>query len=132
MILRVLALLATVAVTVTADFDLLLLHINDIHSRFDETDVHSNDYCIPEVADRGMCYGGVGRVAEVVRAERQLAADKGLPSMFVVAGDIFQGTPYFTFFKWQICSDVVNELKPDAMVTTEFVGLRRDPAAVEL
>ncbi|VVC28333.1 Hypothetical protein CINCED_3A005982 [Cinara cedri] len=110
-----LAAAAMVAVTATADLDLLLLHVNDVHSRFEETDVKSSDHCPAADFARGECYGGVARIAEVVRTERQLAADKGLPSLFVVAGDIFQGTPYFTFFKWQVCAEVVKKLRPDIM-----------------
>lgn len=57
------------AATITADknqgtFEFLLLHNNDMHGRFDETDEYTNQ-C--EVADKKLnkCYGGFARVANV-------------------------------------------------------------------
>ncbi|VVC28331.1 Calcineurin-like phosphoesterase domain, ApaH type,Metallo-dependent phosphatase-like,5'- [Cinara cedri] len=97
-----------------ADLSLVLLHTNDMHSRFDETDVYCNE-CREDDAALGKCYGGFARIAETVRQEKQNATDRGLPSLFMVAGDTFQGTAYFSFFKWKPCVDFIRELKPDIM-----------------
>jgi len=111
----------TAAVAIAADLDLVLIHTNDMHSRFDETDVYCNE-CREDDAARGLCYGGFARVARIVEYERQLARDKGLPSLFMVAGDTFQGTPYYSFFKWRPVVDFVKQLRPDVMVTCSIVS----------
>ncbi|XP_008187662.1 protein 5NUC isoform X1 [Acyrthosiphon pisum] len=97
-----------------ADLDLVLLHANDMHSRFDETDLYCNE-CREDDASLGHCYGGFARVAQFVRDERRLASESGLPSLFLVAGDTFQGTPYFSFFEWRPVVDFINQLQPDVM-----------------
>lgn len=105
----------TVAAASAADFDLVLLHANDMHSRFDETDVYCNE-CREDDAALAKCYGGLARIAQVVRDEKREAAARGVPSLFMVAGDTFQGTPYFSFFKWRPVVDFVKQLNPDVMV----------------
>lgn len=117
------AVIALIAdVPVTADLNLVLLHTNDMHSRFDETDVYCNE-CREDDAAKGMCYGGLARIAHVVNQEKQKAKEEGLLSLFMVAGDTFQGTPYFSFFKWEPVVDFINQLKPDVMVS--YRGARR-------
>lgn len=111
------ALVAHLAAFVAADLDLVLLHTNDMHSRFDETDTYCNE-CREDDVIKHRCYGGFARVAQVVKDERKKAEDKHLPSLFMVAGDTFQGTPYFSFFKWQPVVDFVKQLQPDVMVNS--------------
>lgn len=103
------------AVTVSADLNLVLLHANDMHSHFDETDVYSNE-CSEADAALCNCYGGFARVAHVVSEEKRKANARGVPALFMVAGDNFQGTPYFSFFKWKPVVDFINQLKPNVMV----------------
>ncbi|CAI6346863.1 unnamed protein product [Macrosiphum euphorbiae] len=112
------ACLAAVAVAAfavdAADLDLVLLHANDMHSRFDETDVYCNE-CREDDASLGHCYGGFARVSQFVRDERRLANESGWPSLFLVAGDTFQGTPYYSLFHWKPVVDFINQLRPDVM-----------------
>ncbi|KAL5243001.1 hypothetical protein ACI65C_010411 [Semiaphis heraclei] len=112
------ACLAAVAVAAfavdAADLDLVLLHANDMHARFDETDLYCNE-CREDDASLGRCYGGFARVAQFVRDERRLANESGLPSLFLVAGDTFQGTPYYSLFHWEPVVDFINQLRPDVM-----------------
>lgn len=67
--------------------ELTILHTNDTHSRLDPYPVAKNDR-----------YAGMGGVArrkvliDAIRAEQKNV-------LLVDAGDIFQGTPYFNFFK---------------------------------
>ena len=42
--------------------ELILLHNNDMHGRFRQTDVNTNS-CLPEDAAADKCYGGFARVA---------------------------------------------------------------------
>lgn len=113
----VLFVFAAMTLATAADLDMVLLHTNDMHSRFDETDVYCNE-CREDDADTGKCYGGFARIAQVVREERKKAADLGVPSLFMVAGDTFQGTPYFSFYKWRPAIDFIKQLNPDVMVYT--------------
>jgi len=105
-----------------ADLDLVLLHANDMHSRFDETDLHCNE-CREDDASLGLCYGGFARVSQFVRTERRLANESGLPSLFLVAGDTFQGTPYYSLFHWTPVVDFINQLRPDVMVTIIIINI---------
>ncbi|XP_025207403.1 protein 5NUC-like, partial [Melanaphis sacchari] len=107
------AVVAAVAVD-TSGLDLVLIHTNDMHSRFDETDLYCNE-CREDDASLGQCYGGFARVAQFVHDQRQLANESGLPSLFLVAGDTFQGTPYFSFFDSSPVIDFINQLQPDVM-----------------
>ncbi|VVC28338.1 Hypothetical protein CINCED_3A000690 [Cinara cedri] len=108
------AIAATVTVTAAPGLDLVLLHINDIHSQFEEMNENCNE-CLGQDAVHDKCFGGLPRVAEFVRTEKLKAAKNGVHSLFVMAGDTFQGTAYFSFFKWKPCVDFVKELKPDIM-----------------
>lgn len=42
-------------------FELNILHTNDMHSRFDQTDEHSNE-CQAADVEANRCYGGFGRL----------------------------------------------------------------------
>ena len=66
-----------------------LLHTNDTHSQIDP--LPANDRLYPDK-------GGVARRATLVKRVR-----KENPNTLVIdAGDVFQGTPYFNFFKGEV------------------------------
>lgn len=50
--------------TNSSSLELILLHTNDMHARFEETGVHSN-VCKPEDSLANQCYGGFARIATV-------------------------------------------------------------------
>lgn len=96
------------------EFELEILHNNDMHSRFEETNKLSGT--CPKKAG-GMCYGGFARVAHVVRQARAAAAaGKGPPVLYLNAGDTYTGTSWFTVHRWRIAAEFLNLLKPDAIV----------------
>lgn len=120
------AVVAFLAVAVTTndhdDFsgiELVLLHISDMHSRFEETDVKSNE-CRIEDAMQDLCYGGFARVAQFVHDERQKAENSNTPLLFLMAGDEFHGTAYFTIFHWKPVAEIISRLRPDVMVATQY------------
>uniref|UniRef100_A0A1B6M5F3 5'-nucleotidase n=1 Tax=Graphocephala atropunctata TaxID=36148 RepID=A0A1B6M5F3_9HEMI len=94
---------------VTCDFKLLLLHTNDMHSRFEETNAHSGQ-CV-----RGKCYGGFARLKTAVDKMRTEARERGSSSVFLNAGDTFQGSIYYTAFKWKVASELLNMMNIDVM-----------------
>lgn len=96
------------------NLDLLILHTNDMHARFEETS-RSSGTCSQRGS--GKCVGGFARVASVVKSARKAAQEgKGRQVLFLNAGDTFTGTVWFGVHKTKIAVDFMNLLAPDAMV----------------
>lgn len=96
------------------NFKLLIVHTNDMHSRFNQTSKTSG-VCSPKDSANGECYGGFARVSEAVTLARSRSKRTNTPCLFLIAGDIYQGTLAYTVYKWKIVSKLTNMLKPDAM-----------------
>ncbi|XP_056630200.1 protein 5NUC-like isoform X1 [Diorhabda sublineata] len=98
---------------VLCNFDLLILHNNDIHGRFEETEKNSGT-CQSKNKNR-TCVGGFARIAHEVRKYRKAAADQSGPEvLFLNAGDTFIGTVWYTVHTWNISSTFLNVISPDA------------------
>lgn len=98
-----------------ANLDLLVLHNNDMHARFEQTST-SSITCWSGVP----CVGGFARVAHVVREARRMAREgRGRPVLFLNAGDTYTGTAWFAVHKWKIAADFLNALELDAMVSMD-------------
>jgi 5'-nucleotidase len=97
------------------NFKLLIVHTNDMHSRFNQTSKTAG-VCTPADAANNQCYGGFARVSEAVTLARSRSRQANTQCLFLVAGDIYQGTIAYTVYKWKIVSKLTNMLKPDAMV----------------
>ncbi|RVE45432.1 hypothetical protein evm_009867 [Chilo suppressalis] len=96
-------------------FELLILHNNDMHARFEQTSQLSGT-CTTVDRDAGKCYGGFPRVAHVVKEARKAAASgEGPPVLYLNAGDTYTGTAWFTIYKWKIAAEFLNALQPDAV-----------------
>ncbi|CAN9507348.1 unnamed protein product [Ophioblennius macclurei] len=91
----------------TSAWDLVLLHTNDVHARVEETSVHS-----------GKCSGGGGCFAGVARRASEVRRIRGSESnvLLLDAGDQFQGSVWFNFYKGAEAAHFMNELRYDAMV----------------
>ncbi|XP_055295862.1 protein 5NUC-like [Sitodiplosis mosellana] len=94
--------------------DFIILHNNDMHSRFEQTD-RSSGKCSAEDAAAKKCYGGFARVSHVVKKYREEAKNGGPAVLYLNAGDTYVGTPWFSVFKHKVCADFMNILRPDAM-----------------
>ncbi|XP_059608975.1 protein 5NUC-like [Phlebotomus argentipes] len=92
------------------NYELIILHNNDMHARFDQTNAQSNACRQQEELD-SKCYGGFARVATIVRKYR---ADNN-NVLFLNAGDTYTGTPWFTLYNNVISSEMMNILHPDAI-----------------
>jgi 5'-nucleotidase / UDP-sugar diphosphatase len=79
---------------------LRILHTNDIHS-----------HLLPFVTTTGDTLGGVARLAMLLQRERSAAP----ASLYVDAGDLFQGTPFYNFFKGEPELRVLSALGCDVM-----------------
>ena len=75
--------------------DLTIIHINDIHAHIEQGNTHSTR-CRPEDAEAEECYGGVARVYQKQMEIREEDPD----ALFLNAGDFFQGTVWYTEFKY--------------------------------
>jgi len=75
--------------------DLTIIHINDIHAHIEQGNIHSTR-CRPEDAEADECYGGVARVYQKQMEIREQDPD----ALFLNAGDFFQGTVWYTEFKY--------------------------------
>ncbi|CAI6346000.1 unnamed protein product [Macrosiphum euphorbiae] len=98
--------------TATARYRLLVLHTNDMHSRFDQIDEMGSE-C---VGSGRQCYGGFPRLKTAVDRERRRAdADSVDGTLFLNAGDTFQGTAFYSFFKWRAVERMIRTLGIDVM-----------------
>ncbi|KAG8894825.1 hypothetical protein FRB99_000971 [Tulasnella sp. 403] len=97
------------------NYNIMIIHTNDVHSHIDEFIVDGTD-C---VAGK-QCFGGYARIKTMVDQLRQLHPD----SLFINAGDEFQGTLFYTFLGPPIIADTLNQLGFDTMMlgNHEFDG----------
>lgn len=88
-------------------FELTLLHTNDNHARIEETSEDSG-----KCPARGPCFAGVARrftkMSEIREKEKNV--------LFLDAGDQFQGTVWFNYYKGAEAAHFMNKLGYDAMV----------------
>ncbi|XP_008278215.1 5'-nucleotidase [Stegastes partitus] len=87
-------------------FELTLLHTNDNHARIEETSVDSG-----KCPDGAPCFAGVARrftkVLEIRKKEKNV--------LFLDAGDQFQGTVWFYYYKGAEAAHFMNKLGYDVM-----------------
>ncbi|XP_037874333.1 ecto-nucleotidase isoform X2 [Bombyx mori] len=96
-------------------FELLILHNNDMHAKFEQTSQLSG-VCTEADRNAGKCYGGFARVAYLVKQARKAAqTGEGPPVLYLNAGDTYTGSPWFAQYKWKIAAEFINALQPDAV-----------------
>ncbi|XP_066280832.1 snake venom 5'-nucleotidase-like [Branchiostoma lanceolatum] len=91
---------------IVLSFNLSILHTNDVHSRIEEANAFGGR-CRPGRP----CFGGVARLASKVQEVR--STDDNV--ILLDAGDWFQGTLWYYFFRSSVLSQFTNELRYDAM-----------------
>ncbi|XP_071831246.1 snake venom 5'-nucleotidase-like isoform X2 [Apostichopus japonicus] len=93
-----------------AALEVALLHTNDVHSRFEQTDKDGGD-CTTEEATNNECYGGVARrmtKIKELRAENQ-------NTILLDGGDQFLGSGWFYHYQGAAAAYFMNLLGYDAM-----------------
>lgn len=93
-----------------ADYSLTILHTNDFHSRFEPISKYDSG-CKPEDNAEGKCYGGSARLATAIAGARA----KSDNSILVDAGDQFQGSLFYTYYKGKLAAELMNSFGYDAM-----------------
>ncbi|KAF4815461.1 5'-nucleotidase [Colletotrichum tropicale] len=98
------------------NFNMSFFHVNDVHAHLDEYSSSGTDCTRPE---RG-CYGGYARIKHTVDELRPQYND----SLWLNAGDEFQGTLFYSFYKGEKIAETINQLGFDAMTigNHEFDG----------
>ena len=92
-------------ITLSASLNLTILHVNDVHSHFEEVNVNTGT-CKDDVKLRGECYGGVSRMVTYIRQARQSDPE----TLLLNGGDFYQGTMWYTVFKYQPVVEFSNVL----------------------
>lgn len=100
--------------TKDGSFSLRILHTNDMHSRFEQISQLGGKCSDKDAADN-KCYGGFARVRTAVDLQRQKAREENIPILFLNAGDTYQGTIWYTVYKWKVVARFLNMLSIDAM-----------------
>ena len=98
-------------VVVRGDFNLVLLHTNDVHARVEQTNKYGSNCSTSDVTN-DKCYGGVARRKTVIDDVRRNYSNV----LLLDAGDEFQGSIWFTYYKGLEASHFMNKLGYDAMV----------------
>ncbi|MCL1145333.1 bifunctional metallophosphatase/5'-nucleotidase [Shewanella sp. 10N.261.52.F9] len=106
----------TTAHPTLAQYKLKLAHINDTHSHFDANRIQFTITAPQKELTLYSHTGGYARIAYQLKQARDLAKSAQQEFLFLHGGDSFQGTLYFNEFKGKANSDLLNMLKPDAMV----------------
>lgn len=92
----------------------VIAHINDTHSHFDPGVIK---LCVPIHGNKQEFYvraGGYPRLAKFLECKRE-STHKEQELLLLHAGDCFQGSLYFSFFKGRANAELNNRLKIDAM-----------------
>ena len=96
-----------------ADYQLNILHINDLHSRIEAIN-KSDSTCSAAEAGKNECFGGIARVKSAIDAARtQLGANANI--LVLDAGDQFQGSLFYTQYKSGPVAEFMNGIGFDAM-----------------
>lgn len=106
------SMLALTAGTAFADFELNILHINDLHSRIEAIN-KSDSTCSEEDAAKNECFGGIARVKTAIDARRAELSGKNV--LTLDAGDQFQGSLFYTTYKSAPIAEFMNAIGFDAM-----------------
>jgi 5'-nucleotidase len=88
-------------------FPLSIIHINDFHAKYEETNLQANT-CKGE-----NCIGGYARAVTMIRRLRNSQPNP----LYLNAGDNFQGTLWYTLLRWNITQHLLNLETADVMVS---------------
>ncbi|MGI9887186.1 bifunctional metallophosphatase/5'-nucleotidase [Vibrio chagasii] len=94
---------------------IVLAHINDTHSYFEPTSLQLSLKMNNHIIEPYVSAGGFARIATRFKQIQQDAQRQKVGTLFLHAGDCFQGTLYFSLFKGKANADLLNALNIDAM-----------------
>ncbi|WP_068318009.1 bifunctional metallophosphatase/5'-nucleotidase [Polycladidibacter hongkongensis] len=112
-----------------ADYDLTILHINDLHSRIEPINKYDSG-CSEKSAAEGKCFGGIARIKTALDERRAALSGEGKNFVTLDAGDQFQGSLFYTTYKGKAAVEFMNMLDFDAMAVGNH-EFDDGPAALE-
>ena len=86
---------------------LQIVHLNDFHARYEEVS-RTAGAC----KEGDQCIGGLARVVSAIEAERARNGEL----LLLNAGDNYQGTLWYSLFRWNVTAYFMNNLPWDALV----------------
>lgn len=98
-----------------ADYTLTILHLNDFHSRFLPINKYDSTCSSKDVA-ANKCFGGIARLKTKIDQRRKAISRAGGNVVVLSAGDMFQGSLFYTTYKGKATADFMNDMGFDAMV----------------
>ncbi len=96
-------------------FSLDILHFNDFHSRVESINAYDST-CSGEDETDGKCFGGAARLVTEVNALRDQIRASGGNVLVLEAGDVFQGSLFFTTYSGEAEAEMMNLVGLDAMM----------------
>jgi 5'-nucleotidase len=96
-------------------FTLHVLHFNDWHSRIESINAFDST-CSAEDETAGECFGGAARLYTAINSSRDEIEAGGGNVIVLEAGDVFQGSLFFTAYQGQVEAEMLNRIGIDAMV----------------
>ncbi|KPB00318.1 5'-nucleotidase C-terminal domain-containing protein [Ahrensia marina] len=97
-----------------ADYELNILHINDLHSRIESINKYDST-CGAEDEAEGKCFGGVARVQTKIDERRDALTGEDKNVLLLDAGDQFQGSLFYITYKGDAAAEFMNGMGFDAM-----------------
>ncbi|ETN63669.1 apyrase [Anopheles darlingi] len=91
-------------------FPVTLIHMNDLHARFDETSNKSSK-CRSDLGEE--CIAGIARIQYAVSKLKSEFYNH--TPLFLNAGDNYQGTIWYNYYRWKVVAQFMELLHPDAM-----------------
>ena len=99
------------SLTLSSDFNLTILHTNDVHARLVPYGVGGTSSCVNNVNSNSVCIAGAARLSTKIKEIRSQVDN----SLLLDAGDQFQGTLYYNLFKSEPIAAVMNAMGYQAM-----------------
>lgn len=97
-----------------AEYALTILHINDLHSRFEPISKYDST-CSEEEDTKGECFGGIARIKAKVDERRKALREAGKNVLMLSAGDEFQGSLFYTTYKGKATAEFMQAIGFDAV-----------------
>ena len=110
---------------------IVLAHINDTHSYFEPTSLQLSLKMNNHIIEPYVSTGGFARISTRFKQIEQDAQRQKVGTLFLHAGDCFQGTLYFSLFKGKANADLLNALNIDAMTLGNHeLDMGNEPVAI--
>ncbi|RZF38198.1 hypothetical protein LSTR_LSTR005559 [Laodelphax striatellus] len=96
--------------SVCGDLNLQILHINDFHARFEPVDAQFSSRCLQ--GQESTCVGGISRIYSLSKKIKEDFSN----TLVLNAGDNYQGTLWYTLFKWNVTAEFLGKVPFDVNV----------------